>query len=136
MQEKRENERKAGTGEIRMAIASESMNASDVDKERLLQQFIEAEVPPSSLDAEAFTHPDQVYQILAGQGNEEAEKSLNLVHTTESMMRANDAISNLPSGAGEDFEYGTDDDLIADLETEAGPSNPDETPSWVFETNQ
>ena len=65
-----------------MAIASESMIAKDADKERLYQQITEADVTPSSLDAEAFTHPNPAYQVLAGQGNEEAERSLNLVHTT------------------------------------------------------
>ena len=79
MQEYRENERNAGTEDIRMDIASESMIVKDADKEMLYQQISEADIPPSSLDAEAFTHHIPAYQILASQGNEEAKRSLNLV---------------------------------------------------------
>ncbi|KAL8126096.1 hypothetical protein AgCh_013398 [Apium graveolens] len=39
------------------------------------------------------------------QGNEAAERTLNLVHTTDSMLRAKDAISSLPSTAGDDIDY-------------------------------
>ncbi|KAL8125989.1 hypothetical protein AgCh_013326 [Apium graveolens] len=55
-------------------------------------------------------------QILAGQGNEEAEKMLNLVHTITSMLRAKDAITSMPSTAGDDFEYptGGSDDTFGD----------------------
>ena len=61
MQQKRENERNAGTGAIRMdVIASESMNIHDVDREGLSQQP-KAVIDSTSLDAEAFTHPIPSY---------------------------------------------------------------------------
>ena len=122
MQENRENERKAGTGVIREAIASELMDVNEANREET----------PFSLAAEAFTHPNLAFHILARQGNEEAEQSLNLVHTTESMMRAKDAISKLPIGAGDDFQYGSEDE---DSEG-AGPSNSEDIPSWLFDTHQ
>ncbi|KAK1362644.1 hypothetical protein POM88_047118 [Heracleum sosnowskyi] len=75
MQEQRENERKTGTGDIRMedsAIASESMNVSDADRERLFQLEYQHELDQVNLNTETFTHPDPAYQVLAGQGNVEA----------------------------------------------------------------
>ncbi|KAL8154569.1 hypothetical protein AgCh_000079 [Apium graveolens] len=48
------------------------------------------------------------YQTLATQGNEEAERILNLVHTTDSMLRAKDAIKSLPPTAGDDFKKNPD----------------------------
>ncbi|KAL8104377.1 hypothetical protein AgCh_028547 [Apium graveolens] len=43
------------------------------------------------------------------QGNEEAERILNLVHSTASMLRAKDAIKSLPPIAGDDFKYDSSD---------------------------
>ena len=87
MQEKREIERKAGIEGKRVdpAIANESMIVDDADKERQFQQHYRAEIDNISLDADTFTHPVSAYQLLATQGNEEAEKTLNLVHTSESL---------------------------------------------------
>ena len=46
-------------------------------------------------------------------------------------------ISKLPSGAGDDFQYGTDDEELADLEREdGGPSATGDLPDWLFETHQ
>ncbi|KAK1368061.1 hypothetical protein POM88_034153 [Heracleum sosnowskyi] len=140
MQEKREHERNAGTGDIRMedtAIASELMNVSDAERERLIQLDYQNELNQINLDAETFTHPEPAYQILAGQGSVEAERTLNLVHTTESMMRAKDAISNLPSTVDGDFEYDSNfgedsDDSRGGEGGEAGPSTLTELPSWFF----
>ena len=65
IQQKRENERNAGTGVIRMdVIASESMNVQDADREGLSQQP-KAVIYSTSLDAEAFTYPVPAYQLLA-----------------------------------------------------------------------
>lgn len=47
------------------------------------------------LDASTFTHLMPAYQVLAEQSNSQAEQHLNLVHTTESMMRAKQAIATL-----------------------------------------
>ena len=86
-----------------------------------------------SLDAETFTHPVSAYQVLAEQGNEETERLLNLVHTTESMQRAKEALAHLSQGAGDDFEYAEDtssDDQGAGPSTHAaGP-----LPSWLTAT--
>ncbi|KAL8135256.1 hypothetical protein AgCh_010063 [Apium graveolens] len=105
MQEQRDHERNAGTGEIRMdIIVSESMNVNEANREEL-SQHSQAVTDSTSLDIEAFTHPIPAYQILAGQGNENAEMMLNLVHTTQSMQRAKDAITPMPSTAGDDIDY-------------------------------
>ncbi|KAL8117723.1 hypothetical protein AgCh_015556 [Apium graveolens] len=115
-------------------IASESMNVSDADKEKLFQQEYQAVIDSISLDVEIFTHPITAYQFLAGQGNEEAEKLLNLVHTTASMQRAKDVITSMPPTASDDIDYeiGDSEDIFGDeyddeeefMDTggEAGPS--------------
>ena len=87
-------------------IASKSMNINDADIERL-SQYPQAVIGSISLDAEALTHPVPAYQILAGQGNENAERMLNLVHTTQSMQRAKDAITAMPPKGDDDVDYGT-----------------------------
>ena len=83
------------------------MNVSDAEKERLFQQEYQAVIDSISLDAETFTHLVLAYQTLAGKGNEDAERMLNLVHTTASMQRAKDAISAMPPTTGDDINYGT-----------------------------
>ncbi|MGI4673542.1 hypothetical protein ACR2XN_29185, partial [Klebsiella pneumoniae] len=47
--------------------------------------------------AETFTHHVPAYQILAGQSNQEAERSLGLVYTEHSILKAKEAINALPS---------------------------------------
>ncbi|KAL8094885.1 hypothetical protein AgCh_036413 [Apium graveolens] len=144
MQKKRENERNAGTGAIRMdVIASESMNVQDVDREGL-SQHPKAVIDSTSLDAEAFTPPVPAYQLLAEKGNDNTERMLNLVHTTQSMMRAKDAITALPSTAGDvDYETGGSTDFFGDgsgdsedeamdIRGEVGSSSRSGMPSWVF----
>ena len=77
MQQRRENERNAGTGAIRMdVISSESMNVLDADREEL-SQHPKVVIDSTSLDAEAFTHPVPAYQLVAKQGNDNAERMLN-----------------------------------------------------------
>ncbi|KAL8133958.1 hypothetical protein AgCh_009143 [Apium graveolens] len=77
-----------GTGAIRVdVIASELMNVQDADREGLSQQP-QAVIESTSLDAKTFTHPVPAYQLLAEQGNDNVEMMLNLVHTTQSMLRA------------------------------------------------
>ena len=122
MQEYRENERNAGTGDIRFeAIASELKDVDEAEKERLYQQAYQAETDSISLDADTFTHPVSAYQMLAVQGNEGAERMINSVHTSESMLKAKDAINKLPSIAdnvseefGDDSEDG--EDILGDEE--------------------
>ena len=64
MQEERENERNAGTGDIRMEPA--------VDL----------------LDASHFAHPIPANQVMAGQSNVQAEESLGLLHKFEALESA------------------------------------------------
>ncbi|XP_074379689.1 uncharacterized protein LOC141720907 [Apium graveolens] len=113
MQEKRENERNAGTGDIRVdVIVSELMNVQDADMERLSQQT-QAVINSTSLDAETFTHPVPAYQLLAGQGNDNAKRMLNLVHTTQFIQRAKDAITALPLTTGDvDNETGGSEEFF------------------------
>ncbi|KAK1356236.1 hypothetical protein POM88_049492 [Heracleum sosnowskyi] len=115
------------------AIASESMDVSDADRERLYQLEYQKALEQVNLNVETFTHPDPAYQVLAGQGNVEAERMLNLVHIAESMSRAKEAIQNLPPGAGEDFSYDEDsDDSESGEGGDEGPSTLQEIPTWLF----
>ena len=101
-------------------IASELMNVQDADREGLSQQP-QAVIESISLDAEIFTHPVPAYQLLAEQGNDNAERMLNLVHTTQSMLRAKDAITALPSTAGDvDYETGGSEDFFEGEDAESG----------------
>ncbi|XP_074374600.1 cytochrome P450 CYP72A219-like [Apium graveolens] len=47
-------------------------------------------------------------QTLAVQGNEEAERILNMVHSTQSLQREKDAITAMPSTTSSDFELAED----------------------------
>ena len=144
MQENRENDRNAGTGDIRLeAIASELKDVDEAEKERLYQQAYQAEIDSISLDADTFTHPISAYQLLAVQGNEGPERMLNLVHTSESMLKAKDAINKLPYIAddvseefGDDSEDGEDilgDEEDMNLGGDAGPSSSTALPNWVLD---
>ena len=122
-------------------IVSESMNANDADIERL-SHHNQAVINSISLDAEAFTHPAPAYQILAGQGNEHAQRILNLVDTTQSMQRAKDVITTMPPRADDDVNYGTGESAdffgdaseegILDIGGEVSPSSRSGMPSWAF----
>ena len=84
------------------------------------------------------------YQVLAEQGNVAAEKMLNLVHTTESMQRAKDAITSMPSTTGDDIDYeaggfeeffGDEDDDEGEsmnIGGEEGPISRSGMPFWAF----
>ncbi|KAK1404040.1 hypothetical protein POM88_003645 [Heracleum sosnowskyi] len=147
MQENREIERNASTRVIRMedtAIASDLMDVNETERERLAQLDYQNELSQINLNAETFTHPEPAYQVLDGQGNVEVWRMLNLVHNTESMLRAKDAITNLPPGAGEDFEYegenseseNGEDMGSYDVEGEdAGPSTLEGILDWLFSSN-
>ena len=60
---------------------------------------------------------------------------MHLVHTTQSMQRAKEALANLPLGAGEDFSYDTESESVEDLGE--GPSTTAEgpIPSWMTNTS-
>ncbi|KAL8112553.1 hypothetical protein AgCh_020031 [Apium graveolens] len=115
--------------------ASESMDVSDAEKERLFQQEYQVVIESISLDAKTFTHPVSAYQTLAGQGNEDAERMLNLVHTTASMQRVKDAITVMPSTAGSDFELAEDlfgDDGEDDEDDSMSIGGDADIPSWML----
>ena len=143
MQENRENERKAGTEAIRVdpAIASESMIVDDAEKERQFQQHYKAVIDNISLDADTFTHPVSAYQLLAAQGNVEAEQTLNIVHTSESLLRDKAAVNRLPSQAGEpseEFGVNSNDDDSDSLDGsmnlggDEGPNFVPNLPEWAW----
>ena len=143
MQEYRENERKAGTEAIRVdpAIPSESMIVDDAEKERQFLQHYKAVIDNISLDADTFTHPVSAYQLLAAQGNMEAEQTLNLVHTSESLQRDKAAVNRMPSQAGEPSEeFGVnsnDDDSVSldgsmNLGGDEGRSSVSNLPGWAW----
>ena len=56
------------------------------------------------LDLETLTHGMSSIQPFARVDNQAAERSLNLIHTTASMLRAKEAIPTLPANAGDDFQ--------------------------------
>ena len=89
----------------------------DAEKERQFQQHYKVVIDNISLDADTFTHHVSAYQLLAAQGNEEAEKTLNLVHTSESLQRDKVVVNLMPPTAGEPSEeFGVnsnDDDSIS-----------------------
>ncbi|KAK1356232.1 hypothetical protein POM88_049488 [Heracleum sosnowskyi] len=116
------------------AIASELMVFNEAERERLFQLEYQHELDQVNLDAETFTHPVPAYQVLAEQGNVEAERTLNLVHTTESMMRGKETASNLPPGAGDDFEYDADfEEMEENSDGAEGPSTSGSTLGWLFD---
>ncbi|KAL8114648.1 hypothetical protein AgCh_021492 [Apium graveolens] len=82
-----------------------------------------------------------VYQLLAAQGNEEAKKTLNLVHTSESLQRDKAAVNLMSSTAGDPSEeFGVnsnDDDSISfdgsmNLGGDEGPSSIPDLPEWAL----
>ncbi|KAL8145899.1 hypothetical protein AgCh_003872 [Apium graveolens] len=143
MQENREKERKAGTEAIMVdpTIASESMKVDDAEKEKQFQQHFKAAIDNISLDADTFTHPVSAYQLLAAQGNVEAEQTLHIVHTSESLLRDKAAVNRLPSQAGEpseEFGVNSNDDDSNSLDESmnlggvAGPSSVPDLPEWAW----
>ncbi|KAK1373001.1 hypothetical protein POM88_029194 [Heracleum sosnowskyi] len=140
MMQEQSGEREGTTGEIRMeaAIASELMEVSEGERELTFQEVYQQTLDSISLDPETFTHPVPAYQIMAQQGNVEAERSLNLIHTTASMQRAKDALTNLPSGAAAsgEFEFSDAEDSYGDnlqvaTTSQTGTSVVPPTPGWL-----
>ena len=65
----------------------------------------------------------------------EVERALNLVHTTEFLQRAKDAMGALPPGARDYFSYDDFDDNADGGEGgDEGPSTPGSRLSWLFST--
>ncbi|KAK1351268.1 hypothetical protein POM88_054543 [Heracleum sosnowskyi] len=143
MQENR-GEREGTTGVIReeAAIASESMEVNEGERELTFQEHYQQTLDSISLDPETFTHPVSAYQVLAQQGNVEAERSLQLIHTTVSMQRAKDALTNLSPGAAAsgEFDFSDDEDSFGDNQvattSQTGTSVVPPTPNWLSQDLQ
>ena len=73
-QENKYDERNAGTEEIRMELAVDT------------------------LDASQFSNPIPAYQVMVGQSNVQAEENLGLLHTSEALERAQIAHAADPKG--------------------------------------
>ncbi|KAK1355602.1 hypothetical protein POM88_048858 [Heracleum sosnowskyi] len=140
MMQEKSGEREGTTGAIRVeaAIANELMEVSEGERELTFQEHYQQTLDSISLDPETFTHPVPAYQVMAQQGNVEAERSLNLIHTTASMQRAKDALTNLPPGAAAsgDFEFSDDEDSYGDnlqvaTTSQTGTSVVPPTPGWL-----
>jgi hypothetical protein len=145
MMQENSGEREGTTGAARMeaAIASELMEASEGERELTFKEVYQQTLDSISLDPETFTHPVSAYQIMAQQGNVEAERSLNLIHTTASMQRAKDALTNLPSeaGASGEFDFSDDENSFGDIlqmatTSQAGASVMPPRPHWLTQDMQ
>ena len=89
-----------------------------------------------SLDPETFTHGMSSVQAFARLDNQAAERSLNLIHTTSSMLRAKEALAALPANAGDDFQYedDSDEDLHGVVENSLNEESAEPSislPSWL-----
>ncbi|KAL8148136.1 hypothetical protein AgCh_005473 [Apium graveolens] len=111
------------------------------DKERQFQQHYKAVIDNISLDADTFTHPVSAFQFLAAQDNVEAEQTLHIVHTSESLIRDKVAVNRLPSQAGEpseEFGVNSNDDDSNSLNESMnlggveGPSSAPALPEWAL----
>ena len=96
MQEQRENERNAGVNE----------GFSEQEFQAEYRSILDG----VSLDPETFTHGMSSIQAFARMDNQAAERSLNLLHTSSSMLRAKEALTALPANAGDDFHYDDSDE--------------------------
>ncbi|KAK1381169.1 hypothetical protein POM88_027913 [Heracleum sosnowskyi] len=119
MQENRgEREWTTGAAREESAIANELMEVHEGERELTFQEHYQQTLDSISLDPETFTHPVPAYQIMAQQGNVEAERSFNLIHTTASMQRAKDAMTNLSPGAAasDEFDFSDNDSFGENLQ--------------------
>ena len=67
-----------------------------------------------SREPHEFTHPVPAYQVLAIQSNQEAEKTLGLVHTEQSFRNAK---SNMASTSTAAVDSDSDGNEFTDIET-------------------
>ena len=111
-QENKYDERNAGTEEIRMELAVDT------------------------LDASQFSNPIPAYQVMAGQSNVQAEENLGLLHTSEALERAQIAHAAVPKGMlstqgdSEFDEPFPDEDNDEEMEDEVAGSSG--VPNWIF----
>ncbi|KAL8119380.1 hypothetical protein AgCh_016774 [Apium graveolens] len=87
---------------------SERLGCSPTKGEEMSEPILAISSGLAKVSEGSPTLDGEAYQTLAGQGNEEAEKMFNLVHTNASLQRANDAITAIPSTTNSDFELADD----------------------------
>ena len=141
MQQKRENERKAGTkdkllhfakeltkelikdtggveGHVLSTIAEEDEGDSDFDTKSVdsTQQDLDA----ISREPQEFTHPIPAYQDLAIQSNQQVEQTLGLVHTEQSLRNAKASVASSSTNAEIDSEPEDQEFTNVDSEEENG----------------
>ncbi|KAL1811248.1 hypothetical protein ACET3Z_021313 [Daucus carota] len=118
MQEQREIERNAGVNE----------GFSEQEFQAEYRSILDG----VSLDPETFTHGMSSIQDFARLDNQAAERHLNLIHTTSSMLRAKEAFTALPANAGDDFHYDDSDEDLNDALEESLVEQPTTSlPSWL-----
>lgn len=110
MQEKK---RKVGTRDIRLNVLDAADVAHDTvqyraERDAAYQDEYRAALDQVNYDPSQFTYYKPTYQLLAEQSNIQVESALNMVHTTESMMRARDVVSTIPLNVGDDFKYASE----------------------------
>ena len=125
MQKQREIERKAGIedkllqfaeelteelikdtwgveGPVLSTISEEDEGDSDFDTKSVdsAQQDLDA----ISREPQEFTHPIPAYQVLASQSNQQAEQTLGLVHTEQSLRNAKASMASASTSAAPNSE--------------------------------
>ena len=97
-------------------IAEEDEGDSDFDKKSVdsAQQDLDA----ISREPQEFTHPIPAYQVLASQSNQQAEHTLGLVHTEQSLRNAKANVASASTGAIIESEPEDQEFTYADSEEE------------------
>ena len=139
MQKQRENERNAGTeaktlkfaqelteellkdtwgveGHVLSTIAEEEEEDSDLETKSV--DSAQKDLDVISRESHEFTHPIPAYQILEIQLNQQAEQTLGLVHTEQSLRNAKANIASASTSVAIDNEPEDQDFTDADSEEE------------------
>ena len=145
MQKQRENERKAGTeakllkfaqelteelikdtwgaeGPVLSTIAEGDEGASDTKSVDSAQQDLDA----ISREPQEFTHPLPAYQVLASQSNQQAEQTLGLVHTEQSLRNAKASMASASTSAAPTSDSEERDNTEEETDEEAA-----EEAEWI-----
>ena len=145
MQKQRENERKAGTedkllkfaqevteelikdiggveGPVLSTIAEEDEGDSDTKSVDSAQQDLDA----ISREPQEFTHPLPAYQVLASQSNQQAEQTLGLVHTEQSLRNAKASMASASTSAAPNSDSEERDNTEEESDEEAA-----EEAEWI-----
>ena len=79
-----------------------------------------------SREPQEFTHPIHAYQVLASQSNQQAEQTLGLVHTEQSLRNAKASVASASTSAAPNSESEERDNTEDESDEEA-----DEGVEWV-----